>query len=218
MKAKTKKQDRTIHKPTTAQFGNYQGLYDFFNRELFGGTLPDCVLTFSRHSRAYGFFVPEIWGRGDDTACEIALNQDHLGDTKYSLSTLVHEMVHLWQHYHGSPPRRCYHDRQFAAKMEEVGLMTSDTGAEGGKRVGQKMTHYIIDGGAYDRAFQKCPKELLLPWGTIATVADDKEAKEKKKSKWPYVCPGCNMKAWGKAGLNLACGDCETALEMQEDE
>ncbi len=36
--------------------------------------------------------------------------------------------------------------------MERVGLMPSDTGQPGGRKVGQSMTHYIITGGAFDRA------------------------------------------------------------------
>jgi hypothetical protein len=28
------------------------------------------------------------------------------------LSTLAHEMTHLWQHEFGTPPRKGYHDRE----------------------------------------------------------------------------------------------------------
>ncbi len=36
--------------------------------------------------------------------------------------------------------------------MERVGLMPSDTGEPGGRKVGQSMTHYIIAGGPFDMA------------------------------------------------------------------
>jgi hypothetical protein len=45
------------------------------------------------------------------------------------------------------PVKKCrggYHDRVWGAKMEEVGLMPSNTGLPGGKKNGQQMTHYII--------------------------------------------------------------------------
>jgi hypothetical protein len=40
------------------------------------------------------------------------------------------------------------------AWMERIGLMPSATGAPGGRRTGQRMTHYIIRGGLFDRAFR----------------------------------------------------------------
>src|SRR5580704_14785532 len=49
------------------------------------------------------------------------------------LSTLAHEMAHVWQQSHGTPPRRCYHDQQWAAKMKEIGLLHRDTGRATGE-------------------------------------------------------------------------------------
>jgi hypothetical protein len=45
---------------------------------------------------------------------------------------------------HGIPPRRSYHDRQWAATMKEIGLRPSTTGEPGGKETGQSVTHYIL--------------------------------------------------------------------------
>jgi hypothetical protein len=53
------------------------------------------------------------------------------------------------------PVKKCrggYHDRVWGAKMEEVGLMPSNTGLPGGKKNGQQMTHYIIRGGRFQKA------------------------------------------------------------------
>ena len=41
------------------------------------------------------------------------------------------------------PGRTGYHNREWASKMLEVGLVPSDTGQPGGKQTGQHMTHYI---------------------------------------------------------------------------
>ncbi|EPZ1174197.1 SprT-like domain-containing protein, partial [Escherichia coli] len=71
-----------------------------------------------------------------------------------TLSTLVHEMVHVWQHY--TPGiKKCrggYHDRVWGEKMEQIGLMPSNTGLPGGRKTGQQMTHYIIRGGRFQTA------------------------------------------------------------------
>lgn len=214
---------KTKQAPTVKQAGTYQGLFEYFNRELFGGELPACFLNFSRLSKSYGFFQANVWQ--DSTAAnvvagdclhEISLNPDFLfRPAREALSTLVHEMAHLWQEYHGSPPRKCYHDREFAAKMEAIGLMTSNTGAPGGKRTGQHMTHYVIDGGRYAEAFDAIPADLLLPWRTRQYDATEK-AKRKKKAKRAYVCAGCEAKVWGKPGLSIACGECEESFTEQE--
>ena len=58
------------------------------------------------------------------------------------LSTLAHEMAHVWQQTHGKPPRRSYHDRQWAAKMKEIGLQPSTTGAA--RRQGNRPERYAL--------------------------------------------------------------------------
>src|SRR5882762_1004247 len=144
---------------TPTEYKAFQDAYDFFNRALFGGSLPSLLITFQRHARARGYFAPERFaGRIDPaTAHELAMNPDTFAGRSDEdiLSTLAHEMAHVWQQTHGTPPRRSYHDRQWAAKMKEIGLQPSTTGEPGGKETGQSVTHYIIQGGAFARAFAK---------------------------------------------------------------
>jgi predicted SprT family Zn-dependent metalloprotease len=141
---------------TITEYQGFQKAYDFFNRELFSSSLPQVLVTLQRHANARGYFSPERFsGRIDKTAVhELALNPDSfIGRTdEMILSTLVHEMAHVWQQTHGKPPRRSYHDRQWAGKMREIGLQPSSTGAEGGKETGQSVSHYIIPGGRYAKA------------------------------------------------------------------
>jgi predicted SprT family Zn-dependent metalloprotease len=91
---------------------------------------------------------------GCETTDEIALNPSHFRSrtTAEVLSTLVHEMAHLWQHHHGKPSRASYHNKEWAVKMRALGLIPSDTGQPGGKQTGQKVSHYIEEGGAFDVA------------------------------------------------------------------
>lgn len=42
------------------------------------------------------------------------------------------------------------------------------------------------------------------------------ETREKKK-KLAYVCPSCQSKVWGKPELNIACGDCNEAFEVETE-
>src|SRR5438876_2829096 len=114
---------------TITEYQGFQRAYDFFNRELFDGSLPQVLVTLQRHANTRGYFSPERFsGRVDKAAVhELALNPDSFtGRTdEMILSTLAHEMAHVWQQTHGKPPRKSYHDRQWAGKMREIGLQPS---------------------------------------------------------------------------------------------
>jgi predicted SprT family Zn-dependent metalloprotease len=200
--------------PTREQASAYQAIYDYLNRALFAGELPPCVLNFSRHANTLGFFAAQRWSKGKQVRHEISLNPSMLRIRKPALvcSTLVHEMVHLWQEESGTPSRAGYHNREWAAKMEAVGLMPSSTGAEGGDKVGQKMTHYILEGQTFDKAFRAMPVEYL-PW---LCVAEPEKAKKPTKAKVRYTCPDCEAHVWGKPDLAIVCGDCDSRFDQDQ--
>lgn len=208
--------------PTNAQFAAYRAMWAYFNAVLFGDSLGHVILNFSRLARSLGFFAPDRWrNAGDQVTHEISLNPAHLkrDNAKDAASTLVHEMAHLWRHGQPNPPRGGYHDRGWADKMEALGLMPSSTAAPGGARVGYRMSHYIIPGGAFERAFEAMPPECHLPWtcgiDDEARDGDKKSKKEKeaaRKVKVKYSCPDCELNVWGRAGLRLRCEDCCEAL------
>ncbi|MCC6877376.1 MAG: hypothetical protein IT378_23930 [Sandaracinaceae bacterium] len=132
-------------------------------------------------------------------------------------STLVHEMVHAWQHEHGTPSRTGYHNHEWAAKMEAIGLMPSSTGAPGGARVGQRMSHYVIEDGPFARAFERMRPAAWFPWvwfpWVCAEVPEDEALRRKRSvlSKTKYTCP-CGVNVWGKPGLHVVCAECDAML------
>ena len=113
--------------------------------------------------------------------------------------------------------------------MESIGLMPSNTGAEGGGKTGQQMNHYIIDGGPFALAAADL---LALGWGIQyvdragrfpaapgpgPVPAPGKLGKGGPKGKAAptrakFVCQSCKAAAWGKPGLNLVCGDCQEPM------
>jgi predicted SprT family Zn-dependent metalloprotease len=146
-----------LESPTTRTYTSLDRAYDHFNRKLFGNQLPPCLITTQRHKGAYGYFSGDRFAcidKPEDITDEIALNPaGFAGRTSMqTISTLVHEMVHLWQHHFGKTSRAGYHNREWAAKMHEVGLIPTDTGDLGGKETGQKVTHIIEDGGRFQKA------------------------------------------------------------------
>jgi hypothetical protein len=195
---------------TITEYQGFQKAYDFFNRELFDGALPQVLVTLQRHANTRGYFSPERFsGRVDKVAVhELALNPDTFtGSTdEVILSTLAHEMCHVWQQTHGKAPRKGYHDRQWAAKMREVGLQPSSTGEEGGAETGQSMSHYIIPEGRFARAYAKLAATgFQLHWQSIPAT---KQGRGKKASKTKFTCPECGQNAWAKPDALLICGEC----------
>jgi len=200
---------------TKIEYEGFQRAYDFFNAELFSGELPQVLITLQRKAKSYGHFCARrFWARdGESAAHELAMNPDgFIGRTdREILSTLVHEQCHVWQEEKGEPPRRCYHDKEWAAKMKAIGLYPSNTGAPGGKETGQKMTHYIIDGGAFDIALAKLIEDgFKLGWQSATDVDGGSSGKGggKKTSKVKYTCPQCEANAWAKPKAKLVCGEC----------
>ncbi|MEM9090715.1 MAG: SprT-like domain-containing protein [Cyanobacteria bacterium P01_F01_bin.53] len=208
--------------PTGQNYQAFNTAYEHFNTSLFGGQLPPCLITFQRTNRAYGYFAPQRFGsrEGENVIDEIALNPNHFKSRTVVdvLSTLVHEMVHLWHEHFGlKPPRRCYHNKEWAAKMKSVGLIPSRTGKPGGKETGQRVTHYIEEGGVFDVAVNVLLKEgFTLPYVDLWTEKTKAIRKKKAASKTKYCCPRCGLNAWAKPEVKLACGECMELMLPQE--
>jgi hypothetical protein len=229
-----------MNKPTEDQFLSYQNIFDYFNEVLFEGQLPGVLLNFSRKAKTHGFFAPERWEDGKKSRShEISLNPETLErESVLVFSTLVHEMVHLWQQEFGKPSRTAYHNQEWADKMESVGLIPSNTGQPGGKKTGQSVSHYILAGGPFENAFEAMPEDLKrLPFTAIEYIQKpaagaegsgegeedgDGEGKTKKKGKnksqykAKFTCPDCGQNAWGKEDLSILCNNCKVLLERQE--
>lgn len=211
--------------PTEETYSEWQHAYDYFNEHLFAGQLPPCVITLQRHHRSYGYFCGSRWANQTGTIRdEIAMNPAHFVTRSMTdvLSTLVHEMVHLWQHHYGTPSRSGYHNGEWATTMETVGLMPTHSGSPGGQRTGQHMSHYILDHGLFAHACATLLQSgFLLSWhdrvheeAQTGGAVDGPQRRLGKTGgiRTKYTCPRCGVNAWAKPQIILLCGDCQTAL------
>ena len=195
---------------TMAEYITLQSAFDHFNTALWAGKLPQVLITLQRKKGARGYFSPDRFaGRGfKGQTHELALNPDCFAgrSDREIISTLVHEMAHVWEQEFGKPPRGGYHGRAWADEMKRIGLQPSTTGAEGGKETGQKVSHYIVTAGAFDVAFSELEAAgLKLKWESKSGPAKIVKSKE---SKVKYTCPHCEANAWAKPEASLICGDC----------
>jgi hypothetical protein len=193
-------------------YTDWSTAYRHLNDRLFDGRLPEVVFTLHRHPRALGYASMDRFAERDGAKLhELAMNPDvFLQRTdRDTLSTLAHEMCHIWQFCFGEPGRGRYHNREWADRMEEIGLMPSSTGLPGGKRTGQRMTHYIIDGGPFDRA----TAELLASgWAVKRGSSTVEKPRGPDRSKVKFTCVSCGQNAWAKDGARLVCGECDEPM------
>jgi predicted SprT family Zn-dependent metalloprotease len=154
--------------PTQEIYDDLQRAYHFLNEELFDGKLPPCMITLQREKDTPGYFSKDRWANTEgDQRHEISLNPSYfvMQPIEITLSWMAHNMTHMWQELHGSPGRTRYHNTEWGNLLEERGLMPSSTGLPGGKRKGDQMKHYIIDGGRFDLACKKLIDESFkLRW------------------------------------------------------
>jgi hypothetical protein len=208
--------------PTSETYNSLEEAYNFYNRELFQDRLPACLLTLQRKSkRTYGYFSPSRFE--DDierNSDELAMNPMHFKsrDIDAVLATLVHEMTHVEQEHFGKPSRNGYHNKEWGTLMLAVGLHPSNTGQPGGKMTGQQMTHYVIAGGAFERATRRLiARGFKLKWGEAGPKdkdagGDPNEPEKEKSNRVRFGCAGCKAKAWGKPSLKLICGKCKLPM------
>ena len=224
--------------PTLEAHGDLSSAFGFYNRELFAEQLPACLITQQRRARVLGYFTQDrfLHAANGLKVDEIAMNPSYFAtaSTTDVLSTLVHEMVHLWQRHFGTPGRARYHNRQWAEKMKSIGLHPSSTGTPGGSETGDIMDHYIVPAGAFDLATKSLLRSgFAISWFDRFPTTTDQTAPgrtdspimkrpdldvilpiieksvQNRSNRIKYVCLSCHAAAWGKPALNLICGKCE---------
>lgn len=210
--------------PTAEIYGGMQYAFDFFNAALFDNSLKKPVLTLVRKRQVLGYFWQNKFENIDgDITHEISINPRYLEAQadKEVLSTLVHEMVHLFRHQHGALNRKGttgtngYHDLVWAAKMDAIGLQPTNNGAPDGKRTGRRVTHIIIEGGPFDSAcnillssgfrFNWHGADILSP-STNKNPNDPSQPNKKNKLK--FTCAVCGLNAWAKPTALFTCSQC----------
>lgn len=195
--------------------------FSLFNREFFDGSLPEVMITLERNYRIKGYFSPERFIEREEKngkqLHEIALNPEYFGllTVPEILSTLFHEMVHLEFYGNDRSQKKGYHSKKWALKMEECGLIPTDTGYKGGKKTGWRITQVIEKGGRFDLFTEEMIRRgFEIEWkDNLAKVEEEPERKKKKRFK--YTC-SCGLNVWGKKGLKIKCGECNEFYIMND--
>jgi hypothetical protein len=207
---------------TAIEYGTFQGAYDHFNAALFAKQLPQVLITLQRHAHARGYFSRGRFqrrGKIREHIHEVALNPDSFaGRTDEEiLSTLVHEMAHVWQQEHGRRGRGRYHNREWGRMMHSIGLMPSATGKPGGAPTGDHMSHYIIENGPFLPVCRTFLENYRLTWESAginlsASGTGTQSTISKMQTRSKFTCPNCGLNAWAKPDALMDCHSCSTEV------
>jgi predicted SprT family Zn-dependent metalloprotease len=204
---------------TLENYKVFEDAYKFFNEKLFDNKLPECLIVFQqRKSNVLGSFSSKRYcsRSGDEFASELTLNPDNFinRSDEEILSTLVHEMCHTWQIDVENEKPTKYHDKQWGELMECLGLIPSNTGKEGGKKTGIQMTQYIDEQGRFSNYAKEFLANNKLKWNRISSD-NVRIKKERRKSKFKFICSDCGQIAWGKEDAEIICGKCMINMEIE---
>lgn len=160
----------------------------------------------------------------------MGINPHYLDRTiKDVLSTICHELCHIYENAFIHIARNGYHDKQWEKLMLDCGLQPKYL-----NKSKTAVSHTIIEDGEFEKFVSKfveengedffslCEysrildlkvrKELGLSEGDEDTLKPDNADKPSKKynrNKIKYICEGCESKVWGKSGLHIKCSDCD---------
>ena len=133
---------------------------------------------------------------------EIAIDERHTRQDPfwYVLATLLHELLHSWQRYHGRPGRGNYHNKEFRDKAAELGLIIDASGSE----------TYPASSTPFTKLLQKhgvdAPQTLTPP---------EPPRRFGRSTLKLYEC-SCGVKVRvGRSRFRALCLDCNTEFEQK---
>ena len=172
----------------------------------------------------------------------LAVNPKYLNrDTGSILATLCHELCHIYENAYIHIPRGGYHDKQWAELMTDCGLEAvflnkSKTSVSTKIKEGGAFEDFVKDftdsfGEEYFNIVEysseiELKTKVKLGLIDIDSTEDDgipradnanKGIKRYNRNKVKYVCPSCEAKVWGKAGLYIRCNACGCDFEEENN-
>ena len=193
-----------------------ESLFSKFNARFFAGELEKPVITVSPdHTRgAYGWCTGwKAWqdGAKEGGYYEINLCAEYLNRPfEDTCSTLIHEMVHLWNLQAGvqdTSRSGTYHNKKFKSVAEAHGLVVEKT-----EKHGYSKTSLSPEPVAFVQSLGKSGFSLVRP-RPLGLKGNSKSKQSSRK----YVCPGCGAIIRATKEVFVICGDCELTFEEETD-
>ena len=192
--------------PTKRAYDGLDAAYEYFNKRLFNGRLPTCLITVRPHRGAYGYFSRERFGSRDGN--EIP-RRDRAQYQNFPAAQPVRDFIDAGAR-DGAPGAASFR-RAIARRLPQHGM-----GAARGtrrphafeyRRAGRQAHRAADDAlrhphGPFAQAF--AASEFTVPFYDRAGASDVTRAKRKVA----YTRPSCDDKVWGKPDVQPHCGKC----------
>lgn len=220
------------NKYSVTLYTKFQTIIDMIEQEFFLSkgkkAFPKIVLALNNRcsSCVVAFVAPDyLFDKKDEEKVQyLAINPKYMQrDISDIVSTLCHELCHVYEVAYIHIPRGGYHTKAWCDLMRECGLEPVFN-----NKSKTSVTHKIIEGGAFEEFCKKFDNDFFsiveysqdMSSSGSEGGADnaDKPVKKYNRNKIKYVCPECDAHVWGKAGLNIYCNDCECSFEEEENE
>ena len=124
------------------------------------------------------------------------------------LQTLVHEMVHSWEHIYAPKEKRTkswYHTKAFRSKLTEIGILTDEKGCH--MAVGDPFVHLLKRHAVeFDIKHRNASGLIVIP----------PKPKSKGKSKLNKWSCGCQNVRIGKKAFEATCDICGNKFEQED--
>jgi hypothetical protein len=147
-------------------------------------------------SNCYGHFRagPNDFGLSREIAFEELFLRAQLaaGEWWQTLGTLLHEQLHAWQHDHGQPGKRNYHNAQFREKAAAVGFAVTSRGTQ----------EYIPDSPFFRLLAEHGVVVPQLSWPKSVVARPGSTLK-----KWSCGCTNARVAVADFQALCLKCGE-----------
>ena len=223
----------------------YRRTNDLFASKAKRITLPVFVTIQSRGKRrAYGWcYIVPNWVDGEDKgiAYEINIAAETLGKPlEETYTTLVHEMVHLYNCQEGikdTAARSDRHNKKFGATCDLIGLANRADASlgwtthckweESGAELHEILENYKQEGRPELLQVKRKDDKGTVWKPTGGEGGDNGEGgeststtKKRKSNQIKYVCPCCGTSVRATKKVNIMCADCKEIMlpEVQEED
>lgn len=197
----------------------FERAFDILNEVYYEGKLPKAVITIQSKPSAYGYITcNQVWSDTDNSYYEINITAEYLNrPVENLLATLQHEMVHLYCMENGindTSKGRRYHNKNFKNEAEKRGLVIEYVKYIGYSKTSpsEQFIEVLKEHGLLDNAINHHriePLEFVMPPNGTPKV-------KKKSSTRKYICPACGISVRATKIVNIICGDCMCAMELEE--
>ena len=197
-----------------------ENLFGSLNSRYFGSMLEKPVITIQSTPKAYGHFTVKdtwhVWDGGRDTMKkEINIGAGTIDRPVYEVAaTLLHEMVHFYNHIHGIKDvssNGMYHNKRFKEAAEKRGLII-----EKHNTYGWTVTHpspglckWLDENGFTDIKMGR-----IENWKQDGTNGNG-DITKKKSSTRKYKCLSCGISVRATKEVRIMCIDCNMKMEVQ---